>query len=291
MKQCPNCKTTYPDDLAFCTSCGSGLVEAAPPPQPQPVPQPVQESPTIPIPPIQQPASPPAGDPFAAAPVPPQVQPPAPAPAKKSGAAAVLAVILAVCTVLAAGCAGFLGYQAMQLKKSYEAEQSLRISAEQDASSIQEELDKLQLSHDQTASQLEDITAQLEDTRSQLEDVSGQLTSGSSRLDAAERELADLIDLLDSGYGFASTNYCASKGVVVVKQQSSETISIYENYAEENTFTFHVPNAGVSCQWNGSFSNGTTTLTITGNTPGYYPVSFTNKVDSASFEVLVIVTE
>lgn len=286
MKLCPNCKSTYSGHQAFCTNCGTALVEADPPPQPVP------ESPTIQIPPVQQPASAPAGDPFAAAPVPPQVQFPAPAPAKKpAGAAAVLAVILAVCTVLAAGCAGFLGYQALQLKKNYESEQRLRISAEQEASAIQEELDRLQLNHDQTVSALEEANVQLEDTRSQLEDVSGQLTSGSSLLDAAERELADLIDLLDSGYGFASTNYCASKGVVVVSQQGSETISIYENYAEENTYTFHVPNSGVSCQWNGSFTNGTTTLTITGNTPGYYPVSFTNKVDSASFEVLVIVTE
>ena len=286
MKQCPNCKSTYPGHQAFCTNCGTALVEADLPPQPAP------ESPTIQIPPVQQPASAPVGDPFATAPVPPQVQAPAPAQAKKpAGPAVVLAVILAVCTVLAAGCAGFLGYQALQLKKSYESEQRLRISAEQEASSIQEELDRLQLDHDQTVSALEDANVQLEDTRSQLEDVSGQLTSGSSLLDAAERELVDLIDLLDSGYGFASTNYYASKGVVVVRQQGNETISIYENYAEENTYTFHVPNSGVSCQWNGSFTNGTTTLTITGNTPGYYPVSFTNKIDSASFEVLVIVTE
>ena len=282
MKQCPNCKTTYSGHQAFCTSCGTALVEAAPPPQPAP------ESPTIQIPPVQ----PPAGDPFATAPVPPQARSPAPAPAKKpAGPAAVLAVILAVCTVLTAGCAGFLGYQALQLKKNYEAEQRLRISAQQEASAIQEELDRLQLNHDQMVSALEDANVQLEDTRSQLEDVSGQLTSGSSRLDAAERELADLIDLLGSGYGFASTNYYASKGVVVVRQQGSETISIYENYAAENTYAFHAPNSGVSCQWNGSFANGTTTLTITGNTPGYYPVSFTNELDSASFEVLVIVTE
>ena len=282
MKQCPNCKTTYSGHQAFCTGCGTALVEAAPPPQPAP------ESPTIQVPPVQ----PPAGDPFVTAPVPPQVKPPAPASSKKSAdPAAVLAAILAVCTALTAGCAGFLGYQVLQLKKNYEAEQRLRISTEQEASAIQEELDRLQLDHDQMVSALEDANVQLEDTRGQLEDVSGQLTSGSSRLDAAERELADLIDLLDNGYGFASTNYCASRGVVVVRQQGSETISIYEDYAEENTYTFHVPDDGVSCQWNGSFTNGIATLTITGNTPGYYPVSFTNEVDSASFEVLVIVTK
>ena len=286
MKQCPNCKSTYSGRRTFCANCGTALTEAAPPPQPAP------ESPTIQIPPVQPPASAPVGDPFATGPVPPQVKAPAPAPAKKlAGPAAVLAVVLAACTVLAAGCAGFLGYQALQLKKNYEAEQRLRVSAQQEASAIQEELDRLQLDHDQMVSALENANVQLEDTRSQLEDVSGQLTSGSSRLDAAERELAGLIDLLDRGYGFASTNYCASKGVVVVRQQGSVTISIYEDYAEENTYTFHVPNSGVSCQWNGPFTNGTATLTITGNTPGYYPVSFTNGVDSASFEVLVIVTE
>ena len=78
---------------------------------------------------------------------------------------------------------------------------------------------------------------------------------------------------------------------MVLRQYGSETISVYEGYTGDNTFTFHTPGGGVSCTWNGSFSNGTTTLTITGNTPGYYPVSFTNDVDSDSFEVLVIVTE
>ena len=146
MKQCPNCKNTYSGHQAFCTNCGTALVDAAPPPRSAP------ESPTIQIPPVQ----PPAGDPFTTAPVPPQVKAPAPAPAKKpAGPAAVLAVILAVCTVLAVGCAGFLGYQVLQLKKNYEAEQRLRISTEQEASAIQEELDRLQLDHDQMVSALE----------------------------------------------------------------------------------------------------------------------------------------
>ncbi|MDE7218235.1 MAG: hypothetical protein K2O45_01220, partial [Oscillospiraceae bacterium] len=193
--------------------------------------------------------------------------------------------------VLAAACAGFIGYKAFQLKKSYETEQMLRLEAEQSASDIQAQLDKLQLDYDRQSDQLKDTSQQLDDAHSQQNDASGQLADVSSRLERAEADLAELTAMLDEGYGFASPQYYASKGVVVVGQHSSETITIYEDYSEENTYTYHTPNSGVSCTWNGSFSNGSTTLTITGNTPGYYSVSFTNDLNSDSFEVLVIVTE
>ena len=272
MKRCPNCGTSLSDDQLFCTECGASLAAAPPPPPP--------DSPTIQIPPVQPPPPGLAGDPR-----------PAPAPVKKSGALTAAVAILAVCTVLAAACAGFAGYKALQFKRNYEEEQARLLDAQEEASDIQAQLDRLQLDYDKMSDEMADSTRQLEDARGQLEDVSGQLSDGSSRLDEVEGELRELIDLLDAGYGFASRDYYASKGVVVLRQYGSETISVYEGYTGDNTFTFHTPGGGVSCTWNGSFSNGTTTLTITGNTPGYYPVSFTNDVYSDSFEVLVIVTE
>lgn len=273
MKQCPNCGTSFSDSHLFCSECGASLADAPPSPAPAP------DSPTVQIPAVQPPPSAPAADP-----------PPA-APAKKSRAPVVAIALLAVFAILAAACAGFAGYKALQFKKDYEQGQSQLRAAQEESSDIQAKLDKLQLDYDKMSDELDDSTSQLEDARSQLADVSGQLSDGSSQLDELRDELDNLVDLLDYGYGFASRNYFASKGVVVLRQYGSETVSIYEDYAGSNTYTYHTPNSGVSCSWNGAFTNGTTTITITGNAPGYYPVSFTNDLNSESFEILVIVTE
>ena len=103
MKRCPNCGTSLSDDQLFCTECGASLAAAPPPPPP--------DSPTIQIPPVQPPPPGLAGDPR-----------PASAPVKKSGALTAAVAILAVCTVLAAACAGFAGYKALQFKRNYEEE-------------------------------------------------------------------------------------------------------------------------------------------------------------------------
>ena len=113
MKRCPNCGTSLSDDQLFCTECGASLAAAPPPPPP--------DSPTIQIPPVQPPPPGLAGDPR-----------PASAPVKKSGALTAAVAILAVCTVLAAACAGFAGYKALQFKRNYEEEQA-RLQAEEEA--------------------------------------------------------------------------------------------------------------------------------------------------------------
>lgn len=295
MKQCPNCHISYSDDHLFCTECGASLVEAPPPPPepvtpppvepaaPDPLPEPAE--PTIQIPPIQPPRpapSAPVGDPF--------VPPP---PVKKKGQipAAVLAVPIVIALV-AIVAAAFGWLKVFQLQGSLEDTLTQLSTAEQGASDIQAQLDKLQLEHDKTSDALDEATTQLEDARGQLEDVSGQLTDGSSRLDEVEAELGELLALLDSGYGFGSTDYYASKGVVVVQPYSSESVTIYESAVGDTTFTYHTPGYGFSCQWdNESFSGGRNSVTITGEEPGYYILSFTNDRNSDAFDILVIVTD
>lgn len=263
MKQCPNCGKDCPAGQSHCPACGTALTEAPPPP----------EEPTIPIQPVRP------------APV------PASAPAKKARSAAPFLVLLAVCTVLAAGWAVFFCWQSMQSRQGYESEQSRRIAAEEEAAGLQEQLDKLQLEHDRTVSALADANRQLDSAHAQLDDVSGQLTDGSSRLEQTERELAELIDLLDAGYGFSSTDYCASQGIVAVPRNATRTITVYENMEEGTTFTFQPSGPGIECKWNGAFSNGRATVSFTGRVAGRYTVSFTNSATSDAFEILVIVTE
>ena len=237
------------------------------------------EEPTVRIPPVQAP--PPMADPFAAP----------PAAKKKGQIPAGLLAIPIVFALLAAGCAVFLGIRMFQYKSGLAAEQSQRLAAEQREADVQADLDKLQSDYDKSSTQLEDAQRQLEDARGQLDDVSGQLSDGSSRLEAAEGELAELIDLLSAGYGFGSRDYYASQGVVVVSQYGSKSVNIYENVPGA-TFTFHTPGYGFGCQWVGdSFIDGRNSVSISGSTPGYYTLSFTNDYNSDAFDILVIVTE
>lgn len=289
MKQCPNCGKEYTENQAFCTVCGAAL-GAGPAPQP--------EEPTILIPTAtQQPGPVPAGNPFAdAGPQAPAQHPDhPPAPAKQSRTAVYVAAALAVCAVLAAVCAGFLGVRASQYQKNYELEKEQHLDAVQEAASVQEELDRLQLERDKLAEQLKDANLQLEDARGQLEDVSGQLTDGSSRLEEAEQELDTLIGLLSGNLGYASPEFCSTRDVVVVREGSSVTVPFYIEPIEGAIYTLDYSEAGTAivCRWDvESIGYGENPVTITGYREGFYTVNVRNDVDySNSFKILVIVTE
>lgn len=273
MKQCPTCKKSYPDTDAFCNECGTPLASAPPPP--------TDDEPTTKVPPIAQkkPPEPPA--------------PPAPAraPSPKTGAPVGAVIALAVCLVLAAGTAIFAGYQAFQYKDNYISEQNERMAIEDELTDLQKELDKLQLYHDDTASALDDVNRQLDDARSQLADASAQLSDGSSRLGEAEREMEELLTLLRKGYGFASEDYYSSKGVIVLSTNSSATVTVFEDMPEGTVCSSHTPEVGINCQWNGPFTDGQATVTITGTAPGHYTIEMVNDYNSDSFDILVIVTE
>lgn len=274
MKECPNCKKTYPDTDAFCTDCGTALSSAAPPD--------ADEEPTTKIPAI------PAKKPSEPAPPPP---PPARAPAQKPQAPIAAVIALAACLALVLAAGVFAGYEALWYKNEYAQEQIRRKTAEEDRTTLLGEFDKLQLYHDDTASALEDANRQLDDVRSQLADASLQLSDGSSRLDAVEGELHGLLDMLRTGYGFSSRDYFASRGVVVLSRNSSATVTVFENMPAATVFTYRASDAGLSGQWNGSFADGQATVTITGVSPGYHTMAFTNDYNSESFDILVIVTD
>lgn len=115
-----------------------------------------------------------------------------------------------------------------------------------------------------------------------------ELSTTKAVLEMTEGELIKLGELVGV-YGYGSENYYAEKAAVVLKKSESRKLTIYATYQSSYTCTLRASDAGISCGWDGQFSGGKATVTITGKSEGFYTILFTNDQGSDSFELLVVV--
>lgn len=143
-----------------------------------------------------------------------------------------------------------------------------------------------------------------EQAKSELEEVKSELTECQDALERAQQDLAvsaaeqAAIAAAEQGkvdglrlqelYGYGSENYYAMQSVVVLQKGESKKVTVF--YDLSGTVSMSA-SSGISYDWSGEWSQHKTQVIITGNSTGYYPLKFTNKKNSDSFEILVIVTD
>jgi len=169
--------------------------------------------------------------------------------------------------------------QVSRYNRQYSQESQARRETEESLETINEELLQLQ-------EELEAAYAELVDTQQKNADRQQEIIA---RAEAAERELDALLGKLNSSYGFGSRDYYAERGVVVLsKTGGAKTVGIISNL--NTTIYFSRSDKGISCEW-GSFKDGRCPITIKPVSEGYHTITFTNKKNSDSFKILVIVTD
>lgn len=147
---------------------------------------------------------------------------------------------------------------------------------------------------------LEKANKELKEAQEELEMVRGELelaqqNSGLGQEQVplesgtAEQELSALLTKLKSSYGFASRDYYAEQGVIVLsKSAGSKSVGIICNL--DTTVSFITSDNGISCEW-GTFNDNRGPISIKPVSKGYHTISFTNKKNNDSFKILVIVTD
>lgn len=141
---------------------------------------------------------------------------------------------------------------------------------------------------EQAKSELEQVKSELAECQSALEQA--QINQAVSEVEWAAMLEAERgrFDGLQELYGYGSENYYAEQSVVVLQKGESKEITVF--YDLSGTVSMSA-GSGISYEWSREWLQHKTQVIVTGNSTGYYPLKFTNKQNSDSFEVLVIVTD
>lgn len=141
---------------------------------------------------------------------------------------------------------------------------------------------------EQAKSELEQVKSELAECQSALEQA--QMNQAVSEVEWAAMLEAERgrFDGLQELYGYGSENYYAEQSVVVLQKGESKEITVF--YDLSGTVSMSA-GSGISYEWSREWLQHKTQVIVTGNSTGYYPLKFTNKQNSDSFEVLIIVTD
>lgn len=97
---------------------------------------------------------------------------------------------------------------------------------------------------------------------------------------------------LEKIYGRGDDNYYATEPFIILKENGSEgKITVYWNSSDENAAAILTSSRDITAKWVGKFDSKThvADVVITPGKAGVYPITFSNKLNNVTFQVLVIV--
>ena len=117
--------------------------------------------------------------------------------------------------------------------------------------------------------------------------------SSVSDLRSELKELEKLERYSDLGdkYGYASYDFYAEKGVLVLKKGQVRHIKIKANIASGTTYYFRTSSSYLDANWGEWGDEHKIECFFVGEAVGYYTVTFTNDVNDEAFDILLIVEE
>ncbi len=145
--------------------------------------------------------------------------------------------------------------------------------------------------------QVSSLTKEKQELEKQVKSLTEEKDKIQTELDKKSEIEQKLTTLYSNIRGLDSTdkNYYSSKNVLILKTGETKRITVHMAGSDEAPadFGFDTSNSIVSAKWNDWQDNNTScSLDITaGNSAGTSLITFTNSVDSSSFQVLAVVID
>ena len=226
----------------------------------------------------------------------------------------VMGVLLFLC-VAGLGVGGYFFYDQSHKKKELEDEKSTLETSIQtlqtENANMKTTVEKLQKDKEAWDEEKETLNSTIKEKESEIKNIRAELNQANSDLQTEQdrasslqsqvndlnnnaskvTELYNQISQLDKPDG----SYYSNRNVVILKKGESTSLTVRFVNNSKATVSYSSSNSSVATgKWDGSWfdNNNSSYLTITaGYTSGTSTLTFTNTVNSKSFQVLVIVTD
>lgn len=129
-----------------------------------------------------------------------------------------------------------------------------------------------------------------------IDDLEKQAKTNDAKIAALENKAAyydDICDFLNNGnIGYAADNFNTDKSVILVKKSdTSMKVTLTAYWGDGGTVSASSSSSSADVVFDDDSWDETTTLTVEPHTEGVSIITFSNDVDSDTFNILIIVTE